>query len=312
MKEIRSTRGIVHQGLADDFPLAGQVLEHAGRQAGLLEDADEVPAHRRGLLGGLEDHRVFPATKAAAAMPIGIARGKFQGGMTTTKPSGDALDGVGLAGDVAVLGLGQADHLAGVELAEVDRFGHVAVGLAPGLAALEDLPGGQLEPAGPEDRGGADQDLGPLPGGCLRPGEEGPAGRGDGLVGMVFAVALADSETMIEVSPGAVPTRTFGGLDGLAVDQEGERAAELACGSRSSCSHASFSRASGRVKSVSGSFSNRGRGDGAGGGPTLQGNSMAPTSSGSRKRAFDLGPLPAKLALRNDSFDVFSRRRRTR
>ena len=67
--------------------------------------------------------------------------------MTTATPRGDVLDGVGLAGHVAAPRLGQADHLAGVELAEVDRLGDVGVGLAPGLAALVDLPRGQLEPA---------------------------------------------------------------------------------------------------------------------------------------------------------------------
>ena len=74
---------------------------------------------------------MLPATSAATVMPVGIASGKFQGGMTTATPRGSVLGDVGLAGDVAAPGLGQADHLAGVELAEVDRLGDVAVGLAP-------------------------------------------------------------------------------------------------------------------------------------------------------------------------------------
>ena len=90
---------------------------------------------------------MLPATSAATVMPVGIASGKFQGGMTTATPRGEVLGEVGLAGDVAVPRLGQADHLAGVELAEVDRLGDVGVGLGPGLAALVDLPRGQLEPA---------------------------------------------------------------------------------------------------------------------------------------------------------------------
>ena len=31
---------------------------------------------------------VLPATSAATVMPVGIARGKFQGGMTTATPRG--------------------------------------------------------------------------------------------------------------------------------------------------------------------------------------------------------------------------------
>ena len=88
---------------------------------------------------------VLPVTSAATVMPQGMARGKFHGGMTTATPAWHVLAGVGLAGNIAAARLGQADHLAGVELAEIDRLGDVGVGLAPGLAALEDLPGSQLE-----------------------------------------------------------------------------------------------------------------------------------------------------------------------
>ena len=103
---------------------------------------------------------VLPATSAATVMPVGIASGKFQGGMTTATPRGRCSVKFGLAGDVAVPRLGQPDHLAGVELAEVDGLGDVAIGLGPGLAALVDLPRGQLEPAGAQDRRRLDQDRG--------------------------------------------------------------------------------------------------------------------------------------------------------
>ena len=101
---------------------------------------------------------MLPATSAATVMPQGMASGKFQGGMTTATPRGMCSHGVGLAGDVAAARLGQADHLPGVELAEVDCLGDVGVGLAPWLAALEDLPGRQLEAALPHDPGRLDQD----------------------------------------------------------------------------------------------------------------------------------------------------------
>ena len=90
---------------------------------------------------------MLPATSAATVIPVGIASGKFQGGMTTATPRARCSLGVGLARHVAAAGLGQAEHLAGVELAEIDRLGDVGVGLTPGLAALVNLPGGQDERA---------------------------------------------------------------------------------------------------------------------------------------------------------------------
>ena len=89
---------------------------------------------------------MLPATSAATVMPQGIASGKFQGGITTATPRAMVLGEIRLAGNVAVPRLGQADHLAGVELAEVDRLGDVAVGLGHGLPHSKTSHAGQLEP----------------------------------------------------------------------------------------------------------------------------------------------------------------------
>ena len=122
-----------------------------------------MPGHHRRLLGRLEDRGV-----ARHQRRDGHAGGDRQREVPGRDDHGHAarqvLGEVGLAGDVAMPGLRQADHLAGVELAEVDRLGDVAVGLGPGLAALVDLPRGQLEPAGSEDRRRADQDRGAVAG----------------------------------------------------------------------------------------------------------------------------------------------------
>src|SRR6185436_11035710 len=72
---------------------------------------------------------VLPATIAAVAMPTVIASGKFHGGMIA--PAGELHHR---------LGLGVAQHLARVELHEVDRLGGVGVGLRPALADLEHHP----------------------------------------------------------------------------------------------------------------------------------------------------------------------------
>ena len=65
--------------------------------------------------------------------------------------------------------LGQAKHFVSVEVAKVDRLGDVGVGLAPLLAALVDLPGGQLETPAAHHIGGPEQEIRPLPNGRVAP-----------------------------------------------------------------------------------------------------------------------------------------------
>ena len=130
---------------------------------------------------------MLPATSAATVMPVGIASGKVPGRDDHGHAARDVLGEIGLAGGVAVPRLGQPDHLAGVELAEVDRLGDVAIGLGPGLAAFVDLPRGQLEAAVAHDRRRLDQDGGPVGGRGRRPGRERRAGRGDGRFGVLDA-----------------------------------------------------------------------------------------------------------------------------
>ena len=100
---------------------------------------------------------VLPVTRAATVMPQGMARGKFHGRNDHGDAAWNVLAGVGLTGNIAAAGFGQADHLPGIELAKIDRLGNVGVGLAPRLAALEDLPGSQLESSLPQDSGCLDQ-----------------------------------------------------------------------------------------------------------------------------------------------------------
>ena len=71
-----------------------------------------------------------------------MASGKFHGAMTTATPRGrQSKCGCPRRGASTLRPLGEPLRLLGVVVAEVDGLAHVGVGLAPGLAGLEDLPG---------------------------------------------------------------------------------------------------------------------------------------------------------------------------
>ena len=150
---------MVDQRRADLLADAGQVVDDAGREAGLLEHLHQLRRDDRRLLGRLHDDGV-----AGDEGGGGHAAEDRQREVPRRDDDGDAARLVEvlvlLAGHVAALRLGQAEHLAGVVLAEVDRLGDVGVGLAPGLAALVDLPGGQLEAAAAQDVGGTEEQIG--------------------------------------------------------------------------------------------------------------------------------------------------------
>ena len=115
---------------------------------------------------------VFPATSEAAAIPHRIASEKFHGGITTPTPSGRYASRSFSPGHLHRRVARQiAQHLARVELAEVDRFGGLGLGFRPGLARLVDQPRVELELALPQNGGGAQQPAAPdLPrgSGCRR------------------------------------------------------------------------------------------------------------------------------------------------
>ena len=130
---------VLDQGRADLLADAGQEVERrpAGRPASRKISISCVGDHRR-LLGRLHDDGV--AGDQGGGGHAGEDRQREVPGGDDDGDAARSLDGVGLAGHVAVPGLGQAEHLAGVVLAEVDRLGDVGVGLAPGLAALDRPP----------------------------------------------------------------------------------------------------------------------------------------------------------------------------
>ena len=130
----------------------------------------------------------LPATSAATVMPAGMASGKFHGAMTAVDALALVAQAVGLArrrlhqvGGRAV----EAQHLAAVVLAEVDRLAHVGVGLVPRLAGLEAPRARRARRAGPASTSAArNSTRGPLGGRGAPPrvgGGHGGRHRGVGL-----------------------------------------------------------------------------------------------------------------------------------
>src|SRR5262249_18113945 len=84
---------------------------------------------------------VLPHTMEAKVMPAMMAQGKFQGRAPGPQPRGKVERVVPLPGQLPDgLGLREAQRFAGIEPAEVDGLGDVAVGLGPVLADFEHQP----------------------------------------------------------------------------------------------------------------------------------------------------------------------------
>src|SRR4029434_9671411 len=103
---------------------------------------------------------VLPVTSAALTMPHKIAIGKFHGAITSATPRRPVMLVAFFAGHVLrEPGPAYEAHPAGVEGAEIDGFGNVAVRLSPWLAHFKDFERGKLESAALENFGGAFQQL---------------------------------------------------------------------------------------------------------------------------------------------------------
>ena len=152
---------MLDQRRADRFASARQVIQHARRQAKLLKNIQQPGRDDRRLFGRLHDDRI--------ARDQGGRRHAGENGERKIPRRDDDRhatrqmhESILFAGHVAAA-LGLHGHgLLGVELAEVDRFADVAVGLAPSLAASVNFPGGQLEAALAHYFGRAPQESGAL------------------------------------------------------------------------------------------------------------------------------------------------------
>ena len=123
---------------------------------------------------GLQHDGVAGRRARRSSCPPGSRAGSSTGGMTAPTPSGMYSSSFFSPGyGRQRLGLREPQHLAGVELAEVDRLGGVAVGLGPGLGLLEHHHRGELVLALAQDRGDAQDE-----GRALRGGHAAPAGEG--------------------------------------------------------------------------------------------------------------------------------------
>ena len=160
-----------------------EVVERAGRHAGLLEEREDPPRDERRVGRGLQDDAV-PGDERRGRHARQDRVRKVPGRDHGARPERDVerlgeLARVGRDGNLAA----PAQHLARVELEEVDRLGGLDVGLGPGLADLENHRRREVVLPGPHACRGAQEDGGALARGQRRPGRLRPVGRLDRLEG---------------------------------------------------------------------------------------------------------------------------------
>jgi hypothetical protein len=149
---------VIDQGIADLAARAGHEVDHAGGQTSLFQDLDQLGGDHRGALAGLEDHGV--AHDQRSDHEVGSDRqGEVPGrnGDTSAERQIAVIEVFALVEGRGMIATLKLEGLAGVEFTEVDRFGHIGIGLSPSLVSLIDHPSGQLELAAAHNGGGAQQ-----------------------------------------------------------------------------------------------------------------------------------------------------------
>ena len=144
VKLMKRVLGMIDQGVAEIGVLAGQEVDHAGREAGLVDALHELLRDDRRRRRRLEDDGVAHDHRTDGGADQDREQ-EVPGGDDHADPERPQVAGVLLAG--MVVGgerAGQLQRLPRVVLAEVDGLRHVGDGLEVVLARLEDLPGGQL------------------------------------------------------------------------------------------------------------------------------------------------------------------------
>ena len=146
-----------------------------------------------------------------------------------------------------------AEHLAGVELEEVDRLGGLDVGLGPGLPDLENHRGGEIVLARPHAGGRAQEDGRALPRREISPLALRLDGRVNRLEGDLAIGEMVTGEHLRAVGGVHVLEETAG-LDPPSTHDEGDLHALLRSTRVRAASNAE--RSSARLKSVKGSLRN--------------------------------------------------------
>ena len=222
----QSHPGVVDEPVTGDLAGARHVVQHARRQPGLGEEAHELGRDHRGLLGGLEDHRV--------AGRQGRARHARQDRQREVPRRDDGDHAAGLPQVVVDLapqlaqpsGPQQLGRLPAVVFDEVDRLGDVGVRLPPGLARLVDDPGGQLRaPLAHELRGSLEHPRA-FRGASVAPPGEGLLGRCHRAVDILGRGGGGAPDDLVR-SRRVPGEQALGGLDGGAADHERVLATEL-------------------------------------------------------------------------------------
>ena len=192
-----------------------------------LPGLEELRRDGHGVAAGLEDHGV-----AADDRGHGHAGEDGQGEIPGRDDRADAEREVAqfaaLAGELhRGRGFGEAQRFAGVELDEVDGFGHFGVGLGEVLADLEDEPGRPLEFMVAQGVGYAEEKIGALLNRGVLPALEGLE-RGIHGGGHIFGFGLLEDAHDLVGIRGVERLQFGGGALAMAADDVVVFAAQLA------------------------------------------------------------------------------------
>jgi hypothetical protein len=265
--------------------VAREERERVRGDPGAVEGVDERGGARRRLLGGLQ-HGGVAGGKRGRGHAAGDGQREVPGGDHHGHAARDVSHRVALARRLhEVAPALELDRLVGVVLEEVDRLADVGVRLGPGLRALAHLERRQLEPALPQARGGVPEHARTFAGGPGAPLAEPALGGLDrrGGLGLAGAAGVRDHPA------GRAGVRRVEALGGARVSPDQDRhrqrqpGVQLTQGLEQRLAH----RRAAQLQD----------------GLVRKGHGAASSSS------ID---MPRCWSPRNDSFEVFSRSRRTK
>ena len=160
-------------GVTETGSSAGAEVHYAFRHAGFFEQFDELRGDGRRIARRLQDDGVA-ADDGGERHAGHDGAGEIPRRNYSADAERDVVQRVALAGQLdGRLRLGEAQHLARVELAEVDGLGDVGVGLNPVLTDFEDEPGHEFHFALAHEVADAKDEAGALFHGGAAPGLEG-------------------------------------------------------------------------------------------------------------------------------------------
>ena len=183
-----------HQRVAEAGAAAGTEIHHPFGHSAFFEQFDKLRRDGRRIARRLQDDGVAADDRGQRHAGHDGA-GKIPRRNHRAHAQRNVGQGVALAGQLhRRLGLGEAQRLARVELAEVDGLGDVGIGLKPVLRNFKDQPGHEFQLALAHQIAHAKQQRRALFGGSVSPAFEGLRSGIDGGLNVLLAGFLMDAD----------------------------------------------------------------------------------------------------------------------